>query len=393
MVTAAIEVPNTAGLGSGGSTHVFELVSGLKKNNIEVSLFCARGCNQQFKEFQDSLKIYRIFDWKKKYLVTNKNIIWNKSAEQDFFLISALKKFYRFLRDIVYTIKLIIINSDKKPLIVYERISASSLSGSYYAILMGIPLIVEANDLSFRCLSLRYARFIVTPDPKVIPKKFQKKCILTPWGVDIKHFSRNTCKPLPASIKSLLDRKTVILFTGSFLSWHGLYDLVDAADKITKVFKSVIFLLVGDGPERSRIEAYVNSKKLTSFFIFTGFVPYDNLPQYMASADIGIAPYNSQLSGNRAAIAVPLKVLEYMSMGLPVVVSESGNFQKLVTSGINGLVYPTDDFSKMASAIQKLITNKNLRSKFGRNARKKVTSNFSWESHCDKIRTIISSCI
>jgi glycosyltransferase involved in cell wall biosynthesis len=52
---------------------------------------------------------------------------------------------------------------------------------------------------------------------------------------------------------------------------------------------------------------------------------------------------------------------------------------------------PTDNVSEMISAIQKLITNKILRFKLGRSARNKVASNFSWQSHCDKITSIIST--
>jgi glycosyltransferase involved in cell wall biosynthesis len=391
MVTSVIEVPNSSGLGSGGSTHVFEVLKGLRNNDIDINIFCARGINQQFKTYKQGLKIYRIFKWKKKFL--KKSIVvnlLNEHSNKSKFL-KSFKLAYKFFRDFFFTIKIIVLNFNKKPKVVYERLSNSTLSGSLYSILMRIPLIVEVNDLSYSSLSLHYAKFIITPSLKAIPKRFQKKCVLLPWGVDLEHFKPNTSSAYPVLFKTNLNEKIVILFTGSFLSWHGLYELVDAAATITKNFKSVIFLIVGDGPEKSNIESYVKLKKLTSFFIFTGFVSYEDLPRYMASADIGIAPYNSQLSGKRAEIAVPLKVLEYMSMSLPVVVSESGNFQNLIVSGINGFVYPTDNVFEMISAIQKLITNKILRYKLGRSARNKVASNFSWQSHCDKITSIIST--
>lgn len=390
VVAAAIQIPNKTGIGSGGSTHVYEVIEGLKSNDFNIRLFCARGLNQRPIEIKKDLTIYRIFNWQNAGFIKTSIKDPPRNFKNESSVISKLKIAYRFFRDVFYTIQLVILNLSNKPLVVYERTSSSTLSGTYYAFLMNIPLVLEINDLSYKNFSLSNAKFIVTPSLNVIPKKFNKKCILLPWGVNVDHFSQRNIKKLPFPFKSNLNTKIVVLFTGSFLSWHGLNDLIDAAKKICKDFNSIIFLIIGDGPEKSNVEAYVKFCKLTNYFLFTGFVPYNELPQFMALADIGVAPYNSELSGKRADIAVPLKVLEYMSMGLPVVVSESGNSQNLVDSGINGIVYPTDDTQELARAITKLIYNKQSRRKLGYNARKKIMANYSWRSHCDKISNIIS---
>lgn len=387
MVTAVIEVPNTSGMGSGGSTHAVEVLKGFQRKNIPVALFCARGRGQSADEEREGVRIQRTFRWKKTQN-SAPPMTSRRTASMRASLLEPLKVVYRTLRSVLHSLQILVRLRGQKIDVVYERTSGSTLAGTLVALGKQAALICEMNDLAYSRLSLRLARHIITPNADVLPAAFRGKCITMPWGVDVHHFSPRQINERLQSELGTKDKK-VVLFTGSCLPWHGLLDIVEAAETVCSSQDGICFLVLGDGPTRAQAEARVREKRLTEHFRFTGFIPYDLLPQYMSLAEVAVAPYTSQLSGDRAKIASPLKVLEYMAMGLPTVVSESGNHQGFIESDVHGLVFATGDIAKMASAISWLLSDPVEGAEMGRRAREQCVARYSWEAHCDAISALV----
>jgi glycosyltransferase involved in cell wall biosynthesis len=387
MVAAVVEVPNTSGMGSGGSTHAVEVLKGFQRNNITVTLFCARGRGQPPSEKRGITCIQRIFRWRKTQNAAPP-IANVRAASMRTNLLEPLKVVFRTLRSIHYSLQILVRLRGQKIDVVYERTSGSTLAGTLVALGKKAKLICEMNDLAYNGLSLRLARHIITPNADVLPEAFRSKCITMPWGVDVHHFSpRQINEKLETELRT--KNKRVILFTGSCLPWHGLLDFVNTAEILCKRHDDICFLIVGDGPTRTIAEELVLEKQLTEQFRFTGFIAYDILPNYMSLAEVAVAPYTSELSGSRAKIASPLKVLEYMAMGLPTVVSESGNHQGFIDSAVHGLIFAPGDVAQMAAAISHLLSDPTEGAEMGIRARKQCVSLYSWEAHCDAISKLV----
>lgn len=387
MTTAVVEVPNSSGIGSGGSTHAIEVLKGFRRKQFSTTLFCARGNGQSESEDIEGAQIVRMFCWK------NVQGSWpkepsGKSSRILAFLIEPLKVAYRTLRSVIHSLQILVRLRGKHIDIVYERTSGSTLAGTFVAFAKQVPLICEVNDLTYSQFSLRIAQYIITPNADVLPATFRERCITMPWGVDIHHFTpRQVNEQLQFQLG--LKDKRVILFTGSCLPWHGLLDIVEVSQLICSSQPDVCFLVVGDGPTRALAELRVREKRLTENFCFTGFIPYEQLPYYMSLAEMAVAPYTSHLSGDRAKIASPLKVLEYMAMGLPTVVSESGNHQDFIVPGVNGYVFSTGNVAEMCAALLRLLNNQTRIVEMGWNAREQCVAKYSWEAHCDAISKLV----
>ena len=102
-------------------------------------------------------------------------------------------------------------------------------------------------------------------------------------------------------------------------------------------------LLVGDGPEReqpggARAERAASPRGST----FTGAVAHDEVPAYLAAADVGAATYHPE-TGRYFS---PLKLFEYQAAGLPVVAAEVGEIPHCVRPGETGLLYPPGDVER-----------------------------------------------
>ncbi len=121
--------------------------------------------------------------------------------------------------------------------------------------------------------------------------------------------------------------------------------------------------------------------------IFTGTVPFDDIPKYFAACDVFILPSISRLE------AFGLVVLEAMASSKPVIVSNIPGVMELVTDGQEGLHSEPMNAEDIAKKIKLLLSNPNLRKKMGENGRKKVLDKFTWDKVAGQIEDVYEEVI
>lgn len=173
-------------------------------------------------------------------------------------------------------------------------------------------------------------------------------------------------------------------FVGTLKPWHGLDGLIDAFALLHHNDTDARLLIVGDGPKREELEKSLHAHGLTHAAHFTGAVAPDSVPALLASMDVAVAPYPD----NPDFYFSPLKVLEYMAAGLPVVASRIGQLSSLIQHGDNGLLYPAGQPTALAEALQQLMNNSALRCTLGNQARHTVAQAHSWQSVAQRILNI-----
>ena len=171
------------------------------------------------------------------------------------------------------------------------------------------------------------------------------------WGANVDRFGPNVeRKPLP-----IPDDRSVVVFSGSFRPWHGADMLVRCAAKLPDAF----FLFVGDGPRLGEAIALADELGVSERVLFTGAVPYDEVPAYLKWADVGVAPYQPARLGpmQLGFFWSPLKIFEYMAMGLPVVSLDVAPLREIVRESEGTLVSEgdIDGIDGMAEAIRVLV--------------------------------------
>lgn len=177
----------------------------------------------------------------------------------------------------------------------------------------------------------------------------------------------------------------VIGFVGSFQMWHGLEDLIAGFAQVRENFPRARLLLVGDGPERRRMEDRARELNLDGAVTFTGRVGYRDIPRYLAVMDVATAPYPRL--GQEMWFS-PLKLYEYMAAGKAIVATRCGQIAEVIQDGTTGLLADPGDIATFAHAVCRVIADPNLRCMLGANARRQAKDRHSWSHLARSIEEI-----
>lgn len=198
-------------------------------------------------------------------------------------------------------------------------------------------------------------------------------------GVDINNF-----RP---GIKNDIKRKynikgDLILMVGNLGQRQGIEYLLDVA----KEFPNKVFMIIGG---ESKYKEYTKElkEKASKNVLFAGKKTRSEVQKYLSASDICVAPY-VQNKGEKH-IFFPIKILEYLASGKPIITTDVIGMDELIKEGINGLMFcpqDSDDFIQK----MKILEDKELRVKMGKNARE-TAENYSWENSGKKAMEIYKS--
>ncbi len=194
-------------------------------------------------------------------------------------------------------------------------------------------------------------------------KGFSKPAPIIPFGVDLNAFR-------PRS-ESRVKGKT-IGYVGRMLPGKGLNVLADALAKLKS--EEWQLLVVGDGSERESFTNELRSGGVLDRAKFTGAVSYELTPEYFKEIDVLVIP--TQTTG-RIREQFGRVIVEAMASGVPVIGSTCGAIPEVIADA--GLVFPEGDGTALADAIQRLLGNEELQSKFAWMGRTRVEENYSWD--------------
>src|SRR3989442_7926853 len=122
-------------------------------------------------------------------------------------------------------------------------------------------------------------------------------------------------------------------FVGSLVPWQGVDIMIRTVWELRKARRSIGGVIVGDGPDRQRLEALVEAEALRGQVTFTGSVPYREVPRYIGSFDVAVSLKPPMLPGS------PLKVREYMSCARPVIASRGTQYDFAIVEEAGGGVF------------------------------------------------------
>jgi len=217
-----------------------------------------------------------------------------------------------------------------------------------------------------------------------------KPVTLLPNGVDTEIFRPRSRSPALMKMLNFSSQDTIVVFSGHITEEKGLDLLAYAAKIITKQHKNIKFLVIGDGPIKNEMETLVDNLDLQSFFRFTGFVDVEALAEYLSLADICVAPYKPMPHYKIMQIETPLKVVQYMAMGKPVIMSRVSDKNVVSWSG-GGILIDPGNPKRLAEAIINLIEDEKARKMMGEKGRKYVKHNLRWSLIAEKLIKIYQS--
>jgi glycosyltransferase involved in cell wall biosynthesis len=162
------------------------------------------------------------------------------------------------------------------------------------------------------------------------------------------------------------DGEVLLGFCGRLSAEKGISFLVEAVALLNAANLAVKLMIIGDGPERPRIDDLIVSKGMENQIIFTGF--REDARELLAALDVFILPSLTE--------GTPMALLEAMAWGLPVVASAVGEIPEIIGHGDNGILVTPCKVNEIVEAIRNLLENHALRKKLSKAAYSTIESRF-----------------
>jgi glycosyltransferase involved in cell wall biosynthesis len=274
-----------------------------------------------------------------------------------------------------------------KPDVIYERCTSYGL-GAMLSMALHVPLLTMVLDQRYSWLSLLRASRLVATRLDIVPSPVRNKALKVSWGANPSLFDA-ALDGARVRDELGLGEGFVVGYSGSFKPWHGLETLVGAADRLRH--REVKFLLVGDGPRRQAIERDVERRGLHGRFVFTGSVPYADVPRLLAAADVCAAPFTPDAHGpsrKHGFTLDPLKVFEYLALGKPTITIRAPNIEALFADGEHLLLVEPGDDRDLADAIARFMDDPDLAARTAVAGRDRVLERHTWAAHADQLATV-----
>ena len=171
------------------------------------------------------------------------------------------------------------------------------------------------------------------------------------------------------------DDQVLVGYMGGYAFYHNMLLLVEAADLIRQRGRSDIsFLLIGRGLQHESVRRRAEELGLLGNIIrMEPWVPKDQVPGVLAAFDVAVLPGCTD-------IICPIKVQEYMAVGLASIIPDYACNREVMEHNHNGWLFDPDSTSALANGIATLADDKALRKRLGEKARQDVTTRFSWEN-------------
>jgi len=185
-----------------------------------------------------------------------------------------------------------------------------------------------------------------------------------PNGVDTNHF-----KPFSPS-----NNQTNITYIGRLDMMKGVQVLLEALRKLKDDGVTAHLNVIGDGPDRDKLQNLAREVGVNDSISFCGAI--EEIIPYLQKSALFVLPSLSEGMSN--------VLLEAMACGLPIVTTRVGGNIDLIRDGVNGILVEPEHSDQLYQAMKKLLIDKNLAEKLGREARKTAEEKFSLQGITDQ---------
>ena len=269
---------------------------------------------------------------------------------------------------------------------IYERYSLFGDAGVNAAAVLGIPHVLEVNaplraearrfrTLPHPRLAAEIERTVFRGTDRILAVSQALRRWLAEEGVEPERIEVVPNAVSPDRIgrrRAREDDEFVLGFCGSLKAWHGVDVLLEACAIAFAQEPTLRLEVVGSGPLDHLLDsACLSADRVRAF----GALPHSAALERLRCWDVGVAPF-LPLEGFYFS---PLKVVEYMAVGLCPVVSELGELPVLLDHGTRGLLVPAGDAERLASAFLELARDRERAAELGRRAREYVLGTHTWE--------------
>lgn len=167
---------------------------------------------------------------------------------------------------------------------------------------------------------------------------------------------------------------------------EGIDHLVRAVSHLRNSGRDVAGLIVGDGPEREALESLVVELGLQDHVVLTGHIPNEQIEAHYSVIDVFVVP---RIDDKAARLVTPLKPLEAMAMGRPVVAADLPALHEQVEPGVRGELFQPGDSRHLADVLGSLLEDEPRRVTLGRAGREWVVAERTLASNVGRYAAVL----
>ena len=217
----------------------------------------------------------------------------------------------------------------------------------------------------------------------------EAKVKLLPMPVDT-----NLFRPSPDSAElrqkwELNERDQIIVFIGTLFGFSGLDAFIRHFPEVVKQVPEAKLLVVGDGPQRLKLERIITELGLEKQVIVTGFQPYQTMPQYINLATICINPF---LITDATRDIFPGKIVQYLACGKAVTATSLPGMVAVISGEDQGVVY-ANSVDGMMGEIVSLLKSTKHRQQLGQAGLNYVRQVHSYDKIAHQLEAILEEVI
>lgn len=171
-------------------------------------------------------------------------------------------------------------------------------------------------------------------------------------------------------------------YAGSLVGYEGLDDLLEAISMLRREHHDVRALIVGEGDRLNELMAHAAALGISEEVEFVGRLPHAEALKILKQCDCVVLPRKRE---KVCEVVSPLKPLEAMLLGIPVIASDVGGMRDMVVDGVTGLTYPAGDIHALAKVITRLASDQELAQRISSSAFNFVVRERSWKTVAQKV--------
>jgi len=200
----------------------------------------------------------------------------------------------------------------------------------------------------------------------IVPSEYLKG-IVAAWGISPEKIEViynavpvEKLGTVPSSVEHL-SRPLVIGSLGRLVPWKGIDGVIDAVAELRNKRSQTSLVIAGDGPERIPLVAHAE-QKLKGGYVFTGSLAHSDGLALLKYADVFVL--NSTYEG------LSHLLIEAFGLGIPIIATSAGGNPEVITDGKNGLLVPPGDTPALVGALDRLLSDEELRARLSASAKK-----------------------
>jgi glycosyltransferase involved in cell wall biosynthesis len=204
------------------------------------------------------------------------------------------------------------------------------------------------------------------------------QCLLIENGIDCAEFCRRRTTGEAKEDLGLARRRLVLGAVGRLSAEKGFDLLIRAADQLLEDGFDLELLIIGEGDERKRLEALIDSLGRSDHIRLLGYRA--DVRELYEAMDI------YALSSIREGL--PNVVLEAMALEVPVVATRVAGLPRLIADGDNGLLVEPGDLARLTQTLARLLVDTQMRRRLSRAGRETIETHYSFAARMDKVRAV-----